>query len=211
MNSIRHRYEIRCHGCIKKKHLAIERAKQKEAKQKAERKAKAKADELEKHRRIAFCEECGQEFMTFISSKKYCCKDCRIRHNRRKRKDKRFKDMDRDFSITVKSLYERDKGICWICGKKCDLDDYTVRPDGTIICGKNYPSVDYIIPVSEGGKDRWNNVRLAHRSCNAKRYQDERRKSPPGALKKFDPKKPVHALLFSSLSKSKGVLTWVSC
>ena len=81
--------------------------------------------------------------------------------------------MDRDYSITVKALYERDNGLCWLCGKRCDMNDYETREDGTIVCGENYPSVDHIIPVCEGGKDTWDNVRLAHRGCNAKRYWEE--------------------------------------
>lgn len=70
-------------------------------------------------------------------------------------------------------MFVRDGGVCWICGGKCNPNDYVIR-DGYKICGNYYPSVDHIVPICEGGEDSWKNVRLAHRICNSKRYFAEK-------------------------------------
>jgi len=125
------------------------------------------------------CEECGTIFATRKTRQVCCSQECsRKRMNRiaSHRKDARIaadKRIDRD--ITAKKLYYRDGGVCWICGKPCDIDDYEEK-DGTVVCGDNYPSVDHVVPISEGGTDSWDNVKLAHRSCNTKRFW---RKPPP--------------------------------
>lgn len=123
------------------------------------------------------CVECGKVFVT-RKSRQVCCSDeCSKKHNNRicsKRKDKRIaKDKRIDKDINVKSLYAKDRGVCWICGGQCDLTDFVER-DGVIICGNRYPSVDHVVAISDGGEDSWNNVRLAHRICNTKRFYDER-------------------------------------
>lgn len=51
-------------------------------------------------------------------------------------------------------IFERDGGVCGICGKKVRWKDM---------------SLDHIIPVSLGGPHIPQNVRLAHRRCNAAR------------------------------------------
>ena len=35
------------------------------------------------------------------------------------------------------------------------------------IVGKKYPSIDHVIPLSKGGTHSWDNVKLAHFSCNS--------------------------------------------
>lgn len=67
-----------------------------------------------------------------------------------------------DETITLKSLIKRDGGICQICGRPTDKDDIT---NGHI--GRMYPTLDHIIPLSKGGTHTWDNVQLAHMSCNA--------------------------------------------
>jgi CRISPR/Cas system Type II protein with McrA/HNH and RuvC-like nuclease domain len=54
-----------------------------------------------------------------------------------------------------KKVYERDKGICQICGKKVDENDY---------------HVDHIFPISKGG-DEWdmNNLQCSCPECNLKK------------------------------------------
>lgn len=48
---------------------------------------------------------------------------------------------------------------CWICGRKCVPGSH----------GDDAPSVDHVIPISNGGTDTFDNVRLAHRGCNRDR------------------------------------------
>lgn len=73
---------------------------------------------------------------------------------------------DKHSNKSLKELYKRDKGICYICGNKCDYEDYTYRGN-TFIAGNYYPSIDHVIPISKGGTDDWNNLKLAHRLCNS--------------------------------------------
>lgn len=127
------------------------------------------------------CAECGKVFMTRRNRQKCCSTACGNKYNNRKstkRKDKRIpKSKKIDRGITAKVLYQKEHGVCWICGGKCDLNDYTVK-NGAVICGNNYPSVDHIVPVAYGGEDSWDNVRLAHRICNTKRFNDKKLHPP---------------------------------
>ena len=68
--------------------------------------------------------------------------------------------------ITVEGLFRRDVGKCWLCGERCNFEDYTVR-DGNFIVGDWYPSIDHVIPLVKGGKHSWANVKLAHHRCNS--------------------------------------------
>lgn len=116
-------------------------------------------------KRVRVCAVCGREFISAGRSVT-CSDDCRRRYNNR-RHDKRIPtSIIDDRNITLESLFKRDKGICHICGKPCDYEDYTV--DGDIfIAGNWYPSIDHVIPVSKGGRHSWDNVKLAHRLCNS--------------------------------------------
>ena len=112
------------------------------------------------------CPECG----AFYYSTKAICKDCTIA--RQKRASNRKKELKRKNSytreskmISARTLYERDGGICWICGGMCDIN---ADPNSNY-----YPSVDHIVPQSLGGKDTLDNVRLAHRICNTVRRTNQ--------------------------------------
>ena len=115
------------------------------------------------------CRNCGKEFMTqFKKSKVFCsghCQDAYAREVKRLRKHRLDgKIIDRD--ITLMKLSVRDDGICQLCGLPVDWSDYIVDENGTFIAGKNYPSVDHIYPISRG-LHAWDNVQLAHFSCNS--------------------------------------------
>lgn len=79
-----------------------------------------------------------------------------------RRRAKRYGCAVFDESISLRGLFERDGGICQICGKKTDAHDIV---NGHI--GRLYPTLDHIIPLSKGGTHTWNNVQLAHMACNA--------------------------------------------
>lgn len=78
-----------------------------------------------------------------------------------------------DKDITLKKLYKHDEGICHICGKKCDLEDYWYMTGKTgkeiFVAGDNYPVIDHVIPLNKGGVQSWENVKLAHKACNTKK------------------------------------------
>ena len=35
------------------------------------------------------------------------------------------------------------------------------------IAGREYPTIDHVVPLVLGGKHSWTNVKLAHLSCNS--------------------------------------------
>lgn len=153
---------------------AEEREKAKEAERQAaeERKREEKEKKTEqfwgqdfKQMSITLCPVCG--CMIFGRRKKYCSQKCSDTVRNAVTKDKRIKKMKagRRDAITLKQVYELEEGICYICGKKCDFEDYE-RRDGAFIAGNYYPSVEHIVPLSKGGTHTWDNVRLAHRICN---------------------------------------------
>lgn len=128
------------------------------------------------------CRNCGSEYTirnSGFNSEKYCSKKCSDRYSNRTKRDNReekIKAVTIDDDITVEKLYARDNGVCWLCGRKCDLSDYVVV-NKTIVCGNDYPSIDHVIPLSKGGTHAWRNIKLAHRICNSIKGSREAR--PP--------------------------------
>lgn len=66
--------------------------------------------------------------------------------------------------ITLKKVFDRDDGICQICGCICDWSDTTPSS-----IGPKYPTIDHIIALANGGSHTWDNVQLAHHICNSKK------------------------------------------
>lgn len=73
-----------------------------------------------------------------------------------------------DDDITLLGVYKRDGGICRICGLPVVIE----KKDGWKT-HKDYPSIDHIIPLSKGGTHTWDNVQLAHISCNSAKGDKE--------------------------------------
>lgn len=132
--------------------------------------AKERYEAYLKRVKIKACEWCGKSFKTDIPSQVTCSDECRRkRHNRLSsiRSDKRINESNLiDKDITLESLYDRDNGICYLCGTKCNYDDISITDEGYYIAGKTYPSIDHVNPLSKGGKHSWDNVKLAHYRCN---------------------------------------------
>lgn len=63
-------------------------------------------------------------------------------------------------NFSLDEIFERDSGLCHLCGQKVARKTKR-RRDG--------PSMDHIVPVSQGGPHTRENVALAHFSCNASR------------------------------------------
>lgn len=115
------------------------------------------------------CEICGGLFITTKAKQKYCSEPCRkIAIGYDNSGDDRINpDVLIDKDIALDKLYERDGGICWLCGCSCDWSDCTTTNAGVFIAGNNYPSKDHVIPLAKGGLHAWSNIRLAHRRCNS--------------------------------------------
>lgn len=124
----------------------------------------------------------GQSFMSFcscglvIDQGHKCCDQCkrqkaketRRRLDRKKETKRRMRCKGGDWSITLKDLYERDYGICYLCGCRCDWRDGQWK-DGAFIVGPTYPSIEHVVPLSKGGTHEWNNVKLACWICNTRK------------------------------------------
>lgn len=116
------------------------------------------------------CIGCGKEFIRTKISQRYCTEECyektyyrlkELRRNKRLKKNGKI-----DYSITLDKVIKKDCGICQLCGKPIDVNDYYRDGSGFFVAGDSYPSIDHIMPVSLGGKHVWSNVQLAHRRCN---------------------------------------------
>jgi 5-methylcytosine-specific restriction endonuclease McrA len=58
-------------------------------------------------------------------------------------------------------LFEAQDGICPPCQKPLDLKQVPNSPF--------YPTLDHVVPASEDGSNRLDNLLLTHRVCNARR------------------------------------------
>lgn len=139
----------------------------------------AKAREKRHNRKIVqlafpMCIKCGQ----LVPKGHSVCEECKKETNRElwRKGDivrrSRLDDVIKDKDITLKKLYERDNGVCYICGKVCDWDDSEWK-DGVFIVGRNYPTIEHLKPLSKGGNHTWNNIKLACLSCNSKKGSRE--------------------------------------
>lgn len=124
--------------------------------------------------RFSVCEWCGCDFINDRADRKYCSVVCRNRAcNKRGEITRRQRIVENTLeNVSLEELYKRDAGACHICGGQCRYDDYTVVGD-VFIAGNYYPSIDHIIPLAKGGEHSYDNVRLAHRICNARRGTKE--------------------------------------
>lgn len=114
------------------------------------------------------CAYCGKSFSSNREEVKYCSVSCanRSHHLRSTSHSKRAHryHVAYDKTINLARLYERDGGICQICGGACDWDD---RRYGN--CGPTYPSIDHIVPFASGGAHTWDNVQLVCCDCNSRK------------------------------------------
>lgn len=172
MSSLRHSRLPRCPRCVQiaKVEALMIRADKRGQAEKLRNSVRAKNEmhrqEVEAEKAHP-CPVCGE----LTTRKVYCSKECARKAGNAQQEARRrakVKDALIDKDITLKRLYERDHGTCYLCGEKCDWEDKEER-DGTIICGDRYPSVEHVIPLSKGGEHSWENVRLAHRICNTRK------------------------------------------
>lgn len=138
--------------------------------QKAERKEKARLYfiHIRKYEQLALplC-ECGQ----IVKKNGMLCDNCRAIHkreaDRRKENARRLKTKERDKDISLQGLFERDNGICYLCGLPCNWNDCRTDDNGNFIVGRTYPTIEHVLPLCKGGTDTWNNIKLAHHGCNS--------------------------------------------
>ena len=131
--------------------------------------------------KIFICKVCGTKVVTVYGDKRrnICSEDCEktlklskkhqsIRHKQRNKerkhaREKLIKKIKKD-NVTYEKLYERDKGICKICGMPISNNrKINNNWDGT---------VDHIVPLSCGGEHSNSNCQITHRICNSLKLQE---------------------------------------
>lgn len=128
------------------------------------------ADGIKNVREPHVCPSCGKLTARPVWCSDECARKETIKRDHARRRARISGAMvDRD--ITLAAVVERDNGICHLCGKQVNEEDYIVK-NGAYICGNWYPSIDHVMPLSKGGKHSWDNVRLAHRICNSIKGDD---------------------------------------
>lgn len=111
------------------------------------------------------CVACGSEYHSQFPNQKYCSDRCRQKWKRAGGYRERAKKYGVEYKsgITLMKVFDRDKGVCQICGKQCDWNDRSWNG----VFGALYPTVDHITALANGGGHTWDNVQLAHAICNS--------------------------------------------
>lgn len=116
------------------------------------------------------CIICGGVFYCLDTSNRITCSAACRKARNNTRKDRRIKEWQRvDNDITLRKVFERDGGRCYLCGCLCDFNDWNISRNGNRYQGDAHPEIDHVIPVSRGGLHSWDNVRLACHACNAEK------------------------------------------
>lgn len=154
---------IRCLNCER-----IEKEKKRqEAESIKQGKLDIKANQITgKQIKFKVCECCGALYVG--ENNKYCSEQCKRKSANRKKEKRINKTNTVDKNITLEKLFKRDKGVCYLCGGKCDWNDFKIV-NGNFIVGGTYPTVEHIFPLSRGGLHEWSNVKLACFACNTKK------------------------------------------
>lgn len=142
--------------------------------------SKRRCRDCREARRPRPCEICGLTFEPWKNGQRTCSRSCanRFRYasrpveivdairraelDRLQRKNRRRRAQLRGVESEEYSLQEiaaRDGYRCGICGKRV--------PMGRRCPDVKAPTIDHIIPLSEGGNDLRSNVHLAHFGCNS--------------------------------------------
>lgn len=127
------------------------------------------------------CTACGTAFRARSTDQRWCSLRCANQHkpgagprgglspeargrqrlywqekNRRRRAVKRGGASE---PYTTAQIAERDRARCGLCGGRVLMTQKVPHPKA--------PTIDHIVPVSEGGDDTRANVQLAHFHCNS--------------------------------------------
>lgn len=107
---------------------------------------------------MGFCRECNIPLAE--GSAKLRCDPCIEERSRQKvRRRRSLKRGGLSELYTLAEIAQRDRHRCQLCRRK--VDPAIQWPD------PKSPSIDHVIPVSEGGDDTRANVQLAHFGCNS--------------------------------------------
>lgn len=82
---------------------------------------------------------------------------------------------------------QRQGSRCWLCETRTYPDDRRRVAAGEERLGATYPTVDYVVPIGSGGTYEFENLRIAHRHCQALRVADSARQKYAAPQRTFPP------------------------
>lgn len=107
---------------------------------------------------VSVCGHCGVEYVGRPDSR-FCSLQCVGLSQRGERYSPSHRRGARVPEDVRNAVYERDDWLCYLCGRKVRLDVGYKHMEA--------PTLDHVVPRSEGGQDTLENLRLAHRLCNS--------------------------------------------
>lgn len=113
------------------------------------------------------CAWCGKSYTTDYKHRSIYCSDKCLNASLHSNRKKRLKGKIVDRDISLQKVDKIFNHRCALCGEEVNWNDYSIDQDGNFIAGPSYPSMDHIVPLSQGGMHEWNNIQLAHFKCNA--------------------------------------------
>lgn len=161
---------------VKCDHCAFEEKRDKQLMLERDRLLKSSA-KLTSCLRMVYINQCVRcrELFANDKEKKFCSERCgkrerdaRYLHEKRLKRLNRMSGHKVDKDISLFKLYERDKGVCYLCKEECDYDSHTIT-NGAFIVDDKYPTIEHVVPISKGGSHTWDNVKLACFICNTKK------------------------------------------
>lgn len=112
------------------------------------------------------CPCCGDEFTPELTSRqKFCSKRCSKRMQNAGRRAK-LRDSFVE-PLHWRQLFDEDGPTCHLCGFATDPADFVQHDGGWRTLGPEYPTLDHVVPLAEGGLHERANARLAHFMCNS--------------------------------------------
>lgn len=111
-------------------------------------------------RELRTCIECGVEYEAWRHDQRFCKPKCAfLFHGRARQNRSRTGAASPYFD---REIFERDGWMCWLCNEP--VDPSLSRKD------RRGATIDHVIPLSRGGSDEADNVRLAHWGCNNEKH-----------------------------------------
>lgn len=151
---------------VRKKRIEMNLPRQKSNVQRERERLDRWREEFQRERRV--CKRCGAEYSPIRVNQLYCSQICEKRNNHQVNdiKRKRLEQNQHVDDISLDDVFLKYKGICYLCGGKCDYKAVRVVNGIPHPLG-DYPSREHIRPLSRGGRHTWENIRLAHIRCNS--------------------------------------------
>lgn len=109
------------------------------------------------------CEVCGKAYTPAVrqntTDRRFCSRRCKNADTRHRRRALIAGVRSERYSIA--KIAGRDGYLCGICWHPIDMELRSPDPMS--------PSIDHVIPLSQGGENTPDNVQLAHRGCNSRK------------------------------------------